>query len=88
MRNSSTVAKSGAYRPRQVYGCPATFPEVRSSVNVGVGSEATGPTVEPILSLTVRLLSMPASRALPAGVARIDREQQHRVRGRESDEHA
>ena len=77
MRNSSTVAKSGAHRPRQVYGCPATFPEDRSSVNVGVGSEATGPTVEPILGLTIGLFGVPADRALPATVARINRDQQH-----------
>jgi hypothetical protein len=76
MRRFAQFAKSGASALSGFTGRSATFPKVRGSVYVGVGSKATGPTAKPILGLTVSLLCMPADRALPAAIARIDRDQQ------------
>ena len=76
MRRFAQFAKSGASALSGFTGRSATFPKVRGSVYVGVGSKATGPTMESILGLTVSLLDMPADRALPTAIARINRNQQ------------
>ena len=71
MRRFTRLAKSGRC-PRVVYGTPTAIPKNHGSVDVGVGSEATGPTVKPILGLTVGLRGVAADRTLAAAIARID----------------
>ena len=76
MRRFAQFAKSGGIALSQFTGGSTTSPKVCGSVYVGVGSKATGPTMESILGLTVSLLDMPADRALPTAIARINRNQQ------------